>query len=527
MPVLLPFVAAALLLAGAVPPARAADPPLPSPIVVDGTPVPWQDVAADGSAQIHLYFGWTSTCPHCAKARPFIAQLASEWPWLRVHSFQIDGDSNAANVAFVVGLADAVGEPFRAVPAFFYDGRMETGFDEATTTGVELRAALLAYHGRVVRDLTPVPSATGASSAAGGTPATGASPVISPIASPAASPGATAGASPAVSPEATPRVQPIAVPFLGTVDVASLSLPAVTVVLAGLDAVNPCALSVLLFLLSLLVGSRSRARMLTIGGAFVLVSGLAYFLFMAAWLNVFLLTGGLRIVTIVAGAAALVAATINIKDFVWFRRGVSLVIPESAKPRIFGRMIDLTERTQFSALLGGTILVAIAANAYEALCTGGFPVVFTRILTLHQLSTGEYYWWLAAYSLVYVAPLFVIVAAFTWTLGHHTVTITEARRLKLLSGLLMFGLGLMLLFAPERLGDFTASIAVFASATAAWAVAVLVDRRRSAATRKTPQPPQLPRGSHGHPDRQGPASEHDGTARGSRAPSSASHGGRH
>ena len=501
-PALLACVAAALLLAGAAPQARAAEPPLPSPAVAGSTSVPWQSLAADGSVQIHLYFGWTSTCPHCAKALPFVGQLASEWPWLRLHSFQIDGGGNEQNVAFVVALADALGEPFRAVPVFFYDGRMETGFDEATTTGADLRASLLVYHDRAVRALIP-----------------------------AATPGATAA--PDASPDSSPAVQPIAVPFLGMVDVGSLSLPVVTVMLAGLDAVNPCALSVLLFLLSLLVGSRSRARMLTIGGAFVIISGLAYFLFMAAWLNLFLLTGGLRIVTLAAGAAALVAALINIKDFVWFRRGVSLVIPDSAKPRIFGRMVDLTERTQFSALLGGTILVAIAANAYEALCTGGFPVVFTRILTLHQLSTGEYYGWLAAYSLVYVTPLFVIVAAFTWTLGRHTVTITEARRLKLLSGLLMFGLGLLLLFAPERLGDFTASIAVFAGAAVVWAVAVLVDRRRTAiAARATPpetphDTPQRPRGSHSTASRGRPASEHEGTARGRRAHSPAPHGGRH
>ena len=58
-------------------------------------------------------------------------------------------------------------------------------------------------------------------------------------------------------------------------------------VLAGLDAFNPCAFFVLLFLLSLLVHARDRRRMLLIGGVFVFFSGAIYFVFMAVWLNVF------------------------------------------------------------------------------------------------------------------------------------------------------------------------------------------------------------------------------------------------
>jgi hypothetical protein len=257
-------------------------------------------------------------------------------------------------------------------------------------------------------------------------------------------------------------------------------------VLAGLDAVNPCALSVLLFLLSLLVGARDRRRMLLVGGTFVIVSGAAYFVLMAAWLNVFLLVGMVRVVTIAAGVAAVVAALINIKDYAWFRRGPSLVIPESAKPHIFGRMIDMTESTKLSAMLVGTVLVAIAANAYEALCTGGFPVVFTRILTLNDLSTAAYYAYLLAYVLVYVSPLIAMVLLFTFTLGTHTVTQREARTLKLLSGLLMLGFGLMLLFAPELLGSLGATIGLFLGAVAITILVVLVDRARSRPGRAAP-----------------------------------------
>jgi hypothetical protein len=76
------------------------------------------------------------------------------------------------------------------------------------------------------------------------------------------------------------------------------------VTLAGLDAFNPCAFFVLLFLLSLPVHAGSRGRMMAVGGTFVAISGLVYFAFMTAWLNVFRWLGPLRGVTIVAGLVA-------------------------------------------------------------------------------------------------------------------------------------------------------------------------------------------------------------------------------
>lgn len=401
----------------------------------------WYEVR-DGEVYVHLYFGWSSTCPHCAAAKPFVLALPGKHPWLILESLQVDGD-NEANRQLLIDLAAGIGETLQSVPAFLYAERLDVGWDSDATTGRTLERQLVAYHDCLVAGVGRGVGDPGSTCVADGS---------------------------------------FEIPVLGAVT----SLPVLTVVLAGLDAVNPCALSVLLFLLSLLVGARDRRRMLLVGGTFVIVSGAAYFVLMAAWLNVFLLVGMVRVVTIAAGVAAVVAALINIKDYAWFRRGPSLVIPESAKPHIFGRMIDMTESTKLSAMLVGTVLVAIAANAYEALCTGGFPVVFTRILTLNDLSTAAYYAYLLAYVLVYVSPLIAMVLFFTFTLGTHTVTQREARTLKLLSGLLMLGFGLMLLFAPELLGSLGATIGLFLGAVAITILVVLVDRARSRPGRAAP-----------------------------------------
>ena len=196
-----------------------------------------------------------------------------------------------------------------------------------------------------------------------------------------------------------------------------MSLPVLTLVLAGMDAFNPCAFFVLLFLLSLLVHAKSRTRMAIVGGTFVLFSGLVYFVFMAAWLNVFLIAGELRVITIIAGLLALTVAALNIKDFFWFKEGPSLSIPESAKPGLFKRMRGIVATGSLGPMLASTVLLAIVANSYELLCTAGFPMVYTRVLTLSQLDTWQYYAWLAVYNVIYVIPLLAIVFVFVKTMG--------------------------------------------------------------------------------------------------------------
>ncbi len=255
-------------------------------------------------------------------------------------------------------------------------------------------------------------------------------------------------------------------PFFGDIDITGLSLPVLTLVIAGMDAFNPCAFFVLLFLLSLLVHAKNRSRMLFIGGTFVLFSGLIYFAFMTAWLNVFLWIGELRVITIVAGLIALSMAVVNIKDYFWFQKGVSLTIPESAKPGLFKRMRDLTQARSITPMLLGTVALAIAANTYELLCTAGFPMVYTRVLTLNDLTPGTYYLHLAMYNLIYVTPLAIIVVVFSLTLGSRKLGEREGRILKLVSGLMMLGLGVTLLLAPELLNNVVIAVAILITAIA-------------------------------------------------------------
>jgi hypothetical protein len=397
---------------------------------------PWTATAPDGQVLVEFYFFWSARCPHCLEARPHVLRLSSQLPGIRLNDLELT--AHPANVQAYVRLAEALGEEARAVPAFVFCGEMHVGWESAETTGALLAQRLTACQARV---------RAGA---------------------------AAAGAVPA------PPAPPLRVPLLGELDPARLSLPVFTVIIAGFDAFNPCAFFVLLFLLGLLANQHDRRRMLLIGGVFVLMSGLYYFAFMAAWLNAFRLFGGLAWITSAAAVLAILIALVNIKDFFAFKQGITLSIPESRLPALYRRGRAVLAAGSLPAMLLATVLLAGAANLYELLCTAGFPMVYTRVLTLNALSPAGYYLYLVLYALVYILPLLAIVVLFSLMLGRRQLSERQGRLLKLMSGVMMLELGVFLLVAPQHLGSVATALLLLLVALAVTALAALLGRARQA-----------------------------------------------
>ncbi|MFA6014356.1 MAG: hypothetical protein WC742_04750 [Gallionellaceae bacterium] len=376
----------------------------------------WVKLDASGQPEVQLYFFWSQTCPHCTEAHPYVDDIPKARPWVKLHALELS--RNAENVRLYQTMAQQLGEKAASVPAWLFCGEMHVGWESDATTGTMLRKRLDVCRERALGGNTP---------------------------------------------EATPA-ESIHLPLLGAIDPASLSLPALTLILAGLDAFNPCAFFVLLFLLSMMAHQKNRTRMLVIGGIFVLTSGLMYFAFMSAWLNVFQLFGHLAWVTLAAGALAVFVGALNMKDFFMFEKGMTLSIPESKKPDIFRRARAILGAGNMTAMFAATVFLAISANFYELLCTAGFPMVYTRLLTLADLTPAARYGYLAAYNVIYVLPLTLIVFVFARSLGARKLTEREGRLLKLMSGVMMLELGCLLLLAPGLLNQIGIAFALIAMA---------------------------------------------------------------
>jgi hypothetical protein len=147
----------------------------------------------------------------------------------------------------------------------------------------------------------------------------------------------------------------------------------------------------------------------------------------------------------VIAAIAIGAGLINLKDFFAFGRGISLSIPEKAKPGIYARMRGLLHAPTLTAAIIGAIILALLVQVVEFLCTSGFPALFTRILTLRELDTASYYGYLLLYISAYMLDDVIVLGTGVALLSRHRLQEREGRVLKLVSGLVMIGLGIYLI----------------------------------------------------------------------------------
>jgi len=337
-------------------------------------------------------------CPHCEAAKIFLDELRREQPSLHIALHDIAEDPTARER--LITLVQERGITTVGVPTFLVGTELIIGFQSSETTGAEIRAKL---------DRKAL--------------------------------GATVN----------PPVESIETRWLGRLRVHDLGLPLFTVLIGLLDGFNPCAMWVLLFLLSLLVNLQDRRKMALIAGTFVTVSGLVYFAFMAAWLNMFLVVGVSRTVQIGLGAIALCMGTVNVKDFFAWRQGFSLSIPESAKPGLYARIRRILQAEHLAGALAGVVVLAGLVNTIELLCTAGFPALYTQILTMQQLPAWQYYGYLGLYNLAYILDDGLMVTIAVVTLSRRKLQEVAGRWLKLTSGLVMASLGIILLLAPEWL----------------------------------------------------------------------------
>ncbi len=243
----------------------------------------------------------------------------------------------------------------------------------------------------------------------------------------------------------------INLPLFGRLSASKLGMPLFTLAVGLVDGFNPCAMWVLLFLLSILVNLKSRKRILAIAGTFVVVSGLAYFAFMAAWLNVFMLIGYLRSIQVGLAVMAIVIGAIHIKDFFAFKRGLSLSIPESAKPGIYARVRSIVTAEHMTGAVLGAITLAVLVNIIELLCTAGLPALYTNVLMQQGYSSGMKYAYLSLYIVAYMFDDTLMVGIVTLTLSRKRMQETQGRWLKLISGSAILLLGVIMLFHPEWL----------------------------------------------------------------------------
>lgn len=244
------------------------------------------------------------------------------------------------------------------------------------------------------------------------------------------------------------------IPILGQVDVKKFSLPLLTVIIGLLDGFNPCAMWVLIFLITLLLGMQNKKRSWLLGSVFILTSGIVYFIFMAAWLNLIMFIGMIFAVRVIIGLVAIGVGGYNLRDW-WQNRNVEGVVCKVSKnnntKKTFEKIKDIVYRQSLWWALLGIIILGFTVNLVEMACSAGFPAVYTQVLAISGLPAWQKYLYMTGYIIFYMLDDLVVFLIAMFTLQSKTVGGKYAKYANLIGGIIILILGLLLIFKPQWL----------------------------------------------------------------------------
>lgn len=337
--------------------------------------------------RLHVFF--LPDCPHCHKAIEFLKTRPEV-------DFVLHDVTTAGNEALLLAFAQQHGIPEEhlGVPLFVRGTHYMIGFDSAETTGRQI----LAF---------------------------------------------TADESPIARPDASPSR--ISLPLLGEIDPSRYSLPVLTALMGLSDGFNPCAMWVLVYLISLIAGLQDQRKIWWLVGTFVSASGILYFLFMTAWLNTFLILGYIRPLTHLVALLAIGFGVNHLYELAVARGVIACEIGDAEyRQRTMKWMRDIVSAP---IGLGSLVLVvglAFAVNSIEFVCSAALPAIYTHVLALTVLSTGAYYAYIALYVAFFMLDDFVVFGFAAFAV-QKMIDTRYAALSRSVGGAILIGLGVWML----------------------------------------------------------------------------------
>jgi cytochrome c biogenesis protein CcdA/glutaredoxin len=396
---------------------------------------------------VPIYFFWGDGCPHCATQKVFLEQLKLDHPNVIVYDFEVYFVE--ANRPLMTAMAAAFGRPVTGVPMTFIGDEVWVGYSDAM--GRQMRAAVERYQTYDAPD--PVDRV--------------APELRDQLAPPPPTP----------SPPQDGGELLLDVPLVGSVDVGHRALWLSTLLIAFVDGFNPCSLWVLALLLAVVINTRSRRRVLLVGLTFLTVTAAVYGLFIAGLFSIFSYISFLGWIRVLVAGIALAFALINLKDYFFYKRGISLTIDDAQKPGIYrGIRGIMNAKASLPATLAATGGMALGVTLVELPCTAGLPVLWTTLLADAGVATGAFVALLALYMVVYLLDELLVFGAVVVTMRVARFEERQGRVLKLVGGAVMLALALVMLFWPTLLESIGGTLAVFGAAIGGSLAVLLLHR---------------------------------------------------
>jgi thiol-disulfide isomerase/thioredoxin len=388
---------------------------------------------SNSTNKVIIYLFWGDGCPHCAEEKPFLEEMASKNPNIEIRAFEIWYDE--PNRIKMEKMAEAYGFKPSGVPTTFIGDQYWVGFTDTIKDQMQEAVAkclltgcpdsgegIIDINGQsgIEKTITPVP------------------------------------------PVFDPASNIINVPIFGAIDLNAQSLTISTLLISFVDGVNPCSIWVLSMLMALVIHTGSRKKILIIGLIFLTVTAGIYAMFIAGLFSVLKIISFVGWIQVIVALVAFVFAVVNIKDYFWYQEGVSFTISDKNKSGILKKMRNVLASTDnIWSLAGATIVLAAGVSLVEFSCTAGFPVLWTNLLTAHNVSTSTFILLLILYMVIYQLDEMVIFGTVVVTLKASKLEEKHGRILKLIGGSLMLTLSIVMLINPRIMNDLSSSLLIF------------------------------------------------------------------
>ena len=379
-----------------------------------------KNVSAYSDDEINLYLFYGETCPHCHELRNYLNTIKDDYPKLHIYEYEVWRDLYGKKM--MDDASKVINEEITGVPFTVIGEETFTGFSKGYTDK-NIKKTIEHYMKNYYNDVFGIYLGISEKKEDKG------------------------------GEKLKKSLESISVPFVGEVNLKGLSIISVTVILGIVDGFNPCAMWVLLFLISMLIGLKDRKRMWILGFTFIFTSAIIYFLFMSAWLNLMEVIGTPIFVRALIGIFALVMGGFNLKTYFESRKnGIQCkVVGSKKKNKIIDNIKKFTKEKNLLIALLGIIVLAITVNVIELFCSLGLPVIYTEFLHISNLSGIQYYLYILLYTFFFMLDDIVIFVIAMFTLKITGITNKYSVIAKLIGGVIMVLIGILMIFAPELL----------------------------------------------------------------------------
>ena len=241
------------------------------------------------------------------------------------------------------------------------------------------------------------------------------------------------------------------IPVIGTVNLKDMSIPVIAILIGLVDGFNPCAMWVLIFLITMLFDYPSRKKMWILGCTFLFTSAFIYFLFMISFLKVATFINSINILKLLIAIFALVFGGFNIYRYFKTKDVGCDVVDKNKRRKIINRIKNILSSKSFALAIGGIILLAISVNLIELLCSMGLPVMFTEILAYNNIAGVKNILYIILYIIFFLIDDLIVFFIAMKTLKITAISNKYSKYSHLIGGLIMIAIGLLMILKPEWL----------------------------------------------------------------------------